>query len=167
MTHYKIMNRKIKIYLDTSVINFLFADDAPEKKEVTIDFFENYLNDFDVFISEIVIEEINKTNNPEKKQKLIDSIRKYDINIYHEINYDIRILSEIYLEKQIVPINKPEDSLHLAYASYYEFDILLSWNFKHLANINVQKKLQLANIQMGYNKLLLLLNPMEVVYDKS
>mgnify|MGYP000871468752 CR=1 FL=1 len=27
--------RKLKIYLDTSVINFLFADDAPEMKEIT------------------------------------------------------------------------------------------------------------------------------------
>ena len=39
------MGKKLKVYLDTSVINFLFADDAPEKKEVTIDFFENYLDD--------------------------------------------------------------------------------------------------------------------------
>ncbi len=34
---------KSTIYLDTSVINFLFADDAPEKKEITIDFFENFV----------------------------------------------------------------------------------------------------------------------------
>ena len=33
----------ISIYLDTSVINFLFADDAPEKKEVTVDFFNNFI----------------------------------------------------------------------------------------------------------------------------
>jgi len=30
--------RKLKVYLDTTIINFLFADDAPEKKEVTEDF---------------------------------------------------------------------------------------------------------------------------------
>ena len=41
------MEKKLKIYLDTSIINFLFADDAPEKKEVTIDFFENYLDVYD------------------------------------------------------------------------------------------------------------------------
>jgi len=32
-----------KIHLDTSVINFLFHDDAPEKQEATIDFFDNYI----------------------------------------------------------------------------------------------------------------------------
>ena len=31
------------IYLDTSVPNFLFADDSPEKKEVTVDFFDNFI----------------------------------------------------------------------------------------------------------------------------
>ncbi len=34
--------RKLKIYLDTSVINFLFADDVPEFKKITEDFFMNY-----------------------------------------------------------------------------------------------------------------------------
>ncbi|MFH1051262.1 MAG: hypothetical protein V1779_10095 [bacterium] len=57
------MERKLKIYLDTSVINFLFADDAPEKKEITIDFFENFvnMNFYQTFISAYVIEEINAT----------------------------------------------------------------------------------------------------------
>ena len=32
----------IKVYLDTSVINFLYAEDAPEKKEVTLEFFNVY-----------------------------------------------------------------------------------------------------------------------------
>ena len=35
--------KKLKIYLDTSVINFLFADDAPEKRDITIEFFEHYV----------------------------------------------------------------------------------------------------------------------------
>lgn len=46
---------KLKIYLDTSVINFLFADDAPEFKEITKDFFEKYVTEYDVYISDIVI----------------------------------------------------------------------------------------------------------------
>ena len=52
-----------KIYLDTSVINFLFHDDAPEKKEATVDFFENYVKPgvYETFISQFVIEEILQT----------------------------------------------------------------------------------------------------------
>ena len=35
--------KKLKIYLDTSIINFLFADDAPEKRDVTREFFSEYI----------------------------------------------------------------------------------------------------------------------------
>ena len=52
--------RKLKIYLDTSVINFLLADDALEYKTVTEEFFNNYLDKYEVFISEIVYVEINR-----------------------------------------------------------------------------------------------------------
>jgi len=34
---------QIKVYLDTSVINFFFADDAPDLKMATIDFFDNFI----------------------------------------------------------------------------------------------------------------------------
>lgn len=135
------MKKKLKIYLDTSVINFLFADDAPEKRDVTIDFFENYLDDYDVYISNIVINEILKTKNQTKMDLLLNSISKFNLEIYANENEEIIDLSNIYLEKTIVPKNQNEDAKHLAYATYYEFDILLSWNFKHLANIFVQTKL--------------------------
>lgn len=43
--------KKISIYLDTSIINFLYANDVLEKKEVTIDFFENCVKPkvYDIF----------------------------------------------------------------------------------------------------------------------
>ena len=49
--------KKLKIYLDTSVINFLFADDVPEFKKITDDFFENYIKKekYLAYISDVVI----------------------------------------------------------------------------------------------------------------
>nr|HPO63799.1 hypothetical protein [Candidatus Kapabacteria bacterium] len=37
---YLIMNKKLKVYLDTSVINFLYSEQSLEKREITIEFFE-------------------------------------------------------------------------------------------------------------------------------
>jgi len=51
--------KKLRIYLDTSVINFLFADDAPEKRDITRKFFEKQIADYDVFVSAVVMDEIN------------------------------------------------------------------------------------------------------------
>ncbi len=52
--------KKTKIYLDTSVINFLFDDDAPEKKDITIHFFDKYVLNhvYEVYISPVVIDAI-------------------------------------------------------------------------------------------------------------
>lgn len=61
--------KKLKIYLDTSIINFLFADDAPEKKEITLSFFTLFVATgiYETFVSRFVIEEILKTDKVEKK----------------------------------------------------------------------------------------------------
>ena len=63
-----------KIYLDTSVINFLFADDSLERKQITIDFFDNFIATgvYRTYISGFVIDEISQTTNQKKKIKLFN-----------------------------------------------------------------------------------------------
>ena len=70
--------RKLKLYLDTSVINFLFADDAPELQKITIAFFNNFVqeNKYDVYISEITNLEISRTTDTKKKDDLYSIIKK-------------------------------------------------------------------------------------------
>lgn len=158
--------KKLRIYLDTSVINFLFAEDAPEKMEVTKDFFNNYLNDYDVFISEHNLVEIYRTKNEIKKTQLLNAIEEYKLIAYAPINDDITTLAEEYIINGILSDKKLDDAIHIAYATYYEFDILLSWNFKDIANIKKQLEIEIINKQNGYLKNLLLINPYEVVYGK-
>jgi hypothetical protein len=45
-------------------------------------------------------------------------------------------------------------------------DILLSWNFKHLANINKEKKILIVNKINGYNYPFRMANPLEVLNDE-
>jgi len=53
----------VKIYLDTSVINFIFADDAPEHQAETVEFFEKFiqLGIYETFVSVFVTDEIAQT----------------------------------------------------------------------------------------------------------
>jgi len=46
-------------------------------------------------------------------------------------------------------------------------DILLSWNFKHLANVSKQTKVKLINEHEGYVYPLMLTNPMKVMYENE
>jgi len=161
------MENKLKIYLDTSDINFLFSVQSPEKKEITLDFFENYVNLYDTYISDVVIAEINRTKEIEKRNLLLNAIKKYKIDIYDVINNEIIDLADKYILAGIIPDSKLDDAQHIAFATYYEFDILLSWYFKHLANIKKQEQVNAVNFENGYKKQLKMCNPMEVIYDKG
>jgi predicted nucleic acid-binding protein len=156
--------RKLKIYLDTSVINFLFAEDAPEKKEITKEFFESFVAKERgmVYISDIVIEEIEKTKDTQKKKKLLDVVVKYKLEVF-SLNEEAIDLANKYLAKEILPKKKIEDARHIAIATINECDALVSWNYKHLVNITKERKIIAANLEEGYNYLLRLITPMEVI----
>src|SRR6266487_84030 len=142
----------ISLYLDTSVINFLFADDAPEKKEVTVDLFENYIakNVYEVFISQFVFQEIGQTTNEEKKKTLFEVIDKYPLKplIIDDIT-TVDSLADLYVSVGIIPAKKRLDALHVACCVLYKIDYLVSWNYKHLANVNKEK--QILSLNFTYN----------------
>ena len=157
--------RKLKIYLDTSVINFFDASDSPDYMNITREFFDKHLNEYDVFISEIVLLEITRTTDPERKKALLAVIERYGILVYEKLTPEIELLAGRYITEGLIPENKLNDALHIAFSTFYDFDILLSWNFRHLANIKKQIAVNNVNKAEGYLKTLLLLNPMEVLSD--
>jgi len=70
--------KKPQLYLETSVWNFYFADDAPEKKEITLIFFDKIKRgEYEIFISDIVVEEIGKADD-NKKKMLLNIIVEYN-----------------------------------------------------------------------------------------
>lgn len=163
--------KKLQIYLDTSIINFVFADDAPEKRDITKEFFKKYVakNIFDVYISPLVIDEINKTKDKKKKTDLLGIIRKYNLKIVNiqEIVDNIQSLAQKYITEGVIPEKKIEDALHIAICTILEIDILLSWNYKHLANINKETKINSVNLLEGFSKTFRMVTPMEVMYEEE
>jgi len=159
--------KKLRIYLDTSVINFLFAGDAPDFKKATVEFFQSYYNNYELFISDVVIMEIDKDHDTEHRQKFISVIKDHPITVLgNDTAEDLQQLAQKYIKKGSIPKSKPDDALHVAYATIHEMDILLSWNFKHLANVNREIKIQAINSEEGYLYPLRLLSPLEVLDEK-
>ncbi|HIE36264.1 MAG TPA: PIN domain-containing protein [Candidatus Omnitrophica bacterium] len=153
--------RKLKLYIETSVWNFFFADDAPEKKEITREFFNSITKGvYEIFISEVVIEEIN--NAPKsKKLRLFSLINKYNpINL--EITEETEELAELYLNHRVLPPKKNSDALHVAIATVFEMDALITWNYSHLANLRKAELFNGVNLEKGFTKKLEIVTPMEV-----
>jgi hypothetical protein len=164
--------KKLKIYLDTSIINFLVVDDSPEYRRETEIFFANVVstNKVDTYISKVVTEEINNTKDINLRNILFENLNNYK-NIMTLLPDDIKaneinILAEKYIKHRIIPERKLADALHIAYAAVFEMDILLSWNFKHLANINKEQQILIINKLYGYNYPFRMANPLEVQYNE-
>ena len=161
--------KKLQIYLDTSIINHLDADDSPDMQQITIEFFNNYVKagKYDVFISPVVINEIEKTTDKNRREELLSTVKRYPLKIIDTelIVNEIEELASVYIERGIIPVNKIEDALHIAITTVEELDVLLSWNFRHLANVNKEMRIHAANILQGYTKEFRMITPMEVIID--
>jgi hypothetical protein len=158
--------KKLRIYLDTSVINFLFADDAVEKQAITVDFFENFVRPrvHDTFISSVVVDEINKTRSAEKRQRLLDVIIRYQLRALPTEPWDEIVgLAKSYHQSGIIPERKAEDALHVAVATVQLVDALVSWNFDRLANVRKERQIRVANESLGYYYPMRIVTPLEVM----
>ena len=154
--------RKLKLYLETSVWNFFFADDAPEMREITKQFFSSIEEGlYEIFVSEVVVGEID--NAPEPKRKvLLDLVNKYS-PIELEITEEANELTKVYMDRGIVPQKKRNDAFHVAVATVCEMDAVISWNYDHLANLRKSELFNGVNLERGYTKRLEIVTPMEVV----
>jgi predicted nucleic acid-binding protein len=158
--------KKLRIYLDTSVINFLFADDATEKRDITRRFFNECVQFkvYEVFISSLVVDEINRTRDEERRGRLLAAIRQYGLSeLPLEPWTEIEQLAAQYCRLKIVPPRKEDDALHVAIATVHLVDVVLSWNFDHLANVNKERQFLVANESLGYFYPLRIVTPMEVM----
>ena len=149
--------RKLKVYLDTSVINFLKIEDSPDYRRDTELFFKTIIatEKVESYVSKIVFEEINSTEDIVKRGGLLDIFKEYPnikTLIAEDNNVgDIEFLVKSYLSEEIIPRKNIADAFHIAYSTVFQMDILLSWNFKHLANFNKEQKILIVNKQNGFH----------------
>jgi len=158
--------RKLKLYLDTSVWNFFFADDAPEKRDVTKEFFDLIQKGcYEVYISDVVLDEIRDAPETKKDQLLglVEKCNPIEIGVTNEA----KDLAAKYIEKKIVPEKKENDALHAAIATVNEVDAIVSWNYRHLANLRKTELFNAANLEEGYLKRIEIVTPVEVSSDES
>ena len=153
--------KKPQLYIETSVWNFYFADDAPEKKEITHTFFNKIKeSEYEIFISDTVIEEIGRADD-EKRQLLLNIIKEFSPKRL-VIDQEVVELAQKYIAEGVLPANKFEDAVHAAVATIFEMDALISWNLKHLSNLKKMDMINGVNMKEGYSKKLELITPMEV-----
>ena len=146
--------RKLKVYLDTSVVSYLYQVDAPEKMQNTLDLWELFRNKtYEVYISDIVIREISGCNE-EKLKILLDYLDQIDYNII-ETTEDTVELAGKFIDFGILKQKSFDDCQHIAAAILAGCDIIISWNFKHIVNVKTIRGVKIITTLEGYKDLLI------------
>jgi predicted nucleic acid-binding protein len=144
------MPKVLKVYLDTSVPNGYFDDKNLERQRITKEFWPK-LKEYQVFISEMVIEEIKATGKEEKKQGLLNLVKNF-VSLSSE-TAEIKTLAEEYVTRGVIPAKHIEDAIHIAVATVNSLDILVSWNFEHIVKLKTKREVNAINLLLGYNQI--------------
>ena len=150
----------MKIYLETSVINFLFAEDAPEKMKITKEFFK-IIHEYEYYISDIILLEIEQAPT-QKKNALLEIITKYNIKAL-ENNEEAEKLADIYIKEGIIPKKYYNDALHIAIATIHKMDAIISWNLTHIVKFKTKINVKVINKKLN-KKDVIICTPEEMVY---
>jgi predicted nucleic acid-binding protein len=142
-----------RIYLETTMFNFPFADDSPQYRADTLKLFaEIKAGKFDPFTSQYVIEELLKTADTIKRDKMISLIGEYTIKIL-ERSDSTETLAAVYVAEGVIPAAYETDALHIAAATVNRLDCIISLNFKHIVKAKTIEATELINYRAGYKKI--------------
>jgi predicted nucleic acid-binding protein len=157
--------RKLKIYFDTSVLNFYYANDSPKEMLATRKLFEQIKKGiYECYISDVVLAEVEKAEE-EIKNRLKSLIVEYELKVLR-VDEEVIALFEKYVEANIIPAKYENDILHIAVSVVNQLDVILSWNFEHIVKLKTKNEVNGINLLLGYRQIQIA-TPMEVIENED
>ena len=137
-----------RFYFDTSVFGGVFDK---EFDEATLQLFER------VKVGEVVcvfsdLTETELLNAPENVKEHFKNLPKQHIERVL-VTDEILMLASKYVAEKVVGQTSFDDCVHIATATIYKADILVSWNFKHIVNVYRIRGFNSINIRSNYQSL--------------
>jgi len=134
--------KKTSLYVDTSVIGGYYDKEFEHDTRLL---FQNIKDGkYVAFISSLTLEELETA--PEKVRKLLNDLEYQPIKTTSEC----QDLANEYLREKVVGATSKDDCIHIATATINKIDVLVSWNFKHIVNIQRIRGYNSINIKNGY-----------------
>ena len=89
---------------------------------------------------------------PEQIKILINKLDESYIEFLKDKEEAVSLATD-YIEEKVVGATSYADCLHIALATIYQADLLVSWNFKHIVNIERIRGYNSINLKNGYKQL--------------
>ena len=136
---------KQKIYIDTSVVGGYFDE---EFSEATVALFNRLEKGEIVFVISDLLD-LELINAPQKVRELLYN---YSADKFErvELTEEAVKLADTYVSEKVVGKTSLEDCRHIALATINKVDVLASWNFKHIVNLDRIKGYNSVNLRLGY-----------------
>lgn len=147
---YKNM-RKLRLYLDTSVISMLEPSQDAVRRVVTNEFCKcvaNQPEQYETFISPVTESEL--ADAPDEKEVFFAS---FLLSFPHTVlpeNGEVRHLSTLYVTENVLSERHIDDLRHVAYAVLARCDYIVSWNMRHLVNPRTMSRVNDINALNRY-----------------
>jgi predicted nucleic acid-binding protein len=142
---------KEKVYIETSVISYLCSRPSrvlvvAANQEVTREWWEKERGRYDLFVSQFVTAEIRAGDEEAaaKRVKAIEGVMVLQANEASEL------LAREIIRQATLPTSVGDDVAHVATATVYGMDYLLTWNCAHIANPHWLKKMSDIVATQGY-----------------
>jgi len=158
------MVKRMNVYIDTSVFGAIFDTEDPFRVDATKKLLATLRqkDNYRPFISNILLEEVNKA--PSRiREALIQQITEWDFEVMEE-NEESAALVRSYIEDGILNIKYRDDARHVALSVVNNVDIIVSWNCKHLSNVQKKRRFNAVNLKLGYHEIDII-TPLEVDDD--
>ncbi len=141
---------KESVYLETTVVSYYTSKPSRDiialaHQEITRQWWHIAIKRYDIFISEVVIEEAG-FGDPEAAKRRLEDLKDFP---HLELNDKVEEMAQVYMERLEIPEKTLRDAAHLAIACVHNIDYLVTWNCAHLANGEVIKKLMKINESIG------------------
>jgi len=139
------------VYVETSIVSYLTARPSSDLlaaawQKATNDWWDTQRNRFNLFASEIVIEEAGKGDSKASELRL-NALKGIPLLKITDL---VLAFSKKLISEGAVPPKAIDDSLHIALSVVHEVDYLLTWNFRHIDNAEIKPTIRKICLANGY-----------------
>lgn len=137
------------VYIETSIISYLTSRVSRNligaaRQQLTQAWWDTRFH-YELYISEVVYQEC-AAGDPNAAKKRLDAIEGLT---FLRVTTEAKEISKALVARSIIPTKAAEDALHISIATVHAMDFLLTWNCKHIANPEIQKRIALYLDEQG------------------
>jgi predicted nucleic acid-binding protein len=130
-------------YIETTIPSYYTARSSRDVVQITRQsatkrWWDSGCSGFDLYTSQEVLDEAGR-GDPEAALRRLEMMAEI---LVLEFTSEVESLARCLIGAGLVPATVASDAVHIATASVYRLDFLVTWNFKHIVNPLIRQRLR-------------------------